>query len=305
MLKKVTVFMTISFMFLPLFHKPVLAETYIVQSGDTLADISGKYGISEEEIVNHNRLLSTILEPGQHVEIPYTFTREVLLPKLLLEPKIIRDLQWLYFEQRMNEPNKMIYMGDSSRKQIALTFDDGPEKTYTPQILEILRDKEVKATFFVVGKMAKEYPEQLKQMYEEGHVIGNHTWDHPYITELTDEQLIENVQSTNEEIEKITGFKPNLFRPPFGEMEDRQAGLLHQQGYRTIMWTADTKDWSGVPAEKIVSTVKQEARPGVIVLQHNYHVEGEFDTVQALPEIIDDLKAEGYEFVTVPTLLGE
>jgi polysaccharide deacetylase family sporulation protein PdaB len=313
MLKKVTIFMAISVVFLPMFHKSVLAETYIVQTGDTLTKISEKYGIPEDKIVNHNRLLSTILDPGQQLVIPYTDTVSTKstfgfsIPTLLQDPPIISTLQWVYFEQRINNPikNEMIFMGDSSKKQIALTFDDGPEETYTPQILEILRDKGVKATFFVVGKMAEEYPEQLKQIYKEGHVIGNHTWDHPYITELTDEQLIENVHKTSEEIEKVTGFKPNLFRPPFGEMEERQAALLHQHGYRTIMWTADTKDWSGVSAERIVSTVKQEASPGVIVLQHNYHVEGEFGTVEALPEIIDELQAEGYEFVTVPELLGD
>jgi peptidoglycan/xylan/chitin deacetylase (PgdA/CDA1 family) len=141
-------------------------------------------------------------------------------------------------------------------------------------------------------------------MYREGHAIGNHTWDHPHLPELTDEQMNENIQSTTEEIEKVIGFKPDLFRPPYGEIEDRQVALLNKQGFRSIMWTADTKDWSGVSAEEIVSRVKQDTHPGAIVLQHNYHVEGEFETVKALPEIIDELHAQGYELVTVPTLLG-
>ncbi|KKI90645.1 hypothetical protein WQ54_21695 [Bacillus sp. SA1-12] len=195
-------------------------------------------------------------------------------------------------------------MGSPSKKRIALTFDDGPENIYTPQILDILRQKDVKATFFVVGKQAREYPEQLKQIYKEGHAIGNHTWDHPHLPDLSDQELKDTIQATSEEIKKITGVKPNLFRPPYGEFEDRQIALLNKQGYRSIIWTADTKDWSGVSAEEIVSRVKKEARPGVIILQHNYHVSGEFETVKALPEIIDYLRAQGYEFVTVPTILG-
>ncbi|SDJ21171.1 hypothetical protein SAMN05216352_13411, partial [Alteribacillus bidgolensis] len=102
----------------------------------------------------------------------------------------------------------------------------------------------------------------------------------------------------------IIGVKPDLFRPPFGEIEDRQVEMLNKQGYRSIMWTADTKDWNGVSAEEIVSRVKQDASPGVIMLQHNYHSSEQFETVKALPQIIDELQAQGYEFVTVPTLLG-
>jgi polysaccharide deacetylase family sporulation protein PdaB len=319
MLKITTIFIAIILVCLPIYNKSVRAETYTVQSGDTLSKISEKYGTSEEKIVNQNKLLSTVLEPGQHLDIPNTYIVSkadtlykifiklgVSIPKLLGDTPTIKNPHWVYPGQRLNVPiqNEMIYMGDASKKRIALTFDDGPEDTYTPQILEILRQKGVKATFFVVGKMAKEYPEQLKQIHSEGHAIGNHTWDHSHLPELTDQQLNENIESTTAEIEKITGVKPDLFRPPFGEIEDRQAALLNKQGYRSIMWTADTKDWNGASAEEIVSSVKQNASPGVIVLQHNYHVEGDFETVKALPEIIDELHAQGYEFVTVPTLLG-
>ncbi|MFC0469081.1 polysaccharide deacetylase family protein [Halalkalibacter kiskunsagensis] len=320
MLKIATIFMAMILVFLPMFVKSVKAETYIVQSGDTLSKISTKYGTSEDKIVNLNKLLSTVLEPGQHLEIPNTYTVSkadplykifmklgVSIPELLGGTSTVKNPHWLYPGQRINVPikNEMIYMGDASKKRIALTFDDGPEDTYTPQILEILKEKDVKATFFVIGKMAKEYPERLKEIYSEGHAIGNHTWDHPHLPELTDQQFNETIQSTTAEIEKITGVKPDLFRPPFGEIEERQVELLTEQGYRSIMWTADTKDWSGVSAEEIVTRVKEEAQPGVIVLQHNYHVEGEFETVEALPEIIDELHAQGYEFVTVPTLLDK
>ncbi|MCF6410772.1 polysaccharide deacetylase family protein [Pseudalkalibacillus salsuginis] len=266
-----------------------------------------------------NNLDTTIIEPGQSLEIPKTYIIRkgdtlykisikfgVSISELLESTPTVKDSNLIYPGQIINVPkkNEMISMGNSSEKRIALTFDDGPENIYTPQILEILRQKGVKATFFVVGERAKKYPEQLRQIYREGHVIGNHTWDHPHLPELTDQQFNENIQSTSAEIEKIIGFKPDLFRPPFGEIEDRQIAMLNKQGYRSIMWTADTKDWTGAPAEEIVSRLKQDASPGVIALQHNYHVAGQFETVKALPQIIDELRAQGYEFVTVPTLLG-
>lgn len=319
MLKIATILIAFILVCLPMFDKSAMAETYIVQSGDTLSKISDKYGTSVDKIVNLNKLLSTILEPGQYLEIPNTYIVSegdtlykisiklgVSIPELLESTPTIKNPHWIYPGQIIKVPikNEMIFMGNPSKKRIDLTFDDGPEDTYTPQILEILRQKGVKATFFVVGEMAKEYPERLKQIYREGHAIGNHTWDHPHLPELTDQQFNENIQSTTAEIEKIIGFKPDLFRPPFGEIEDRQVAMLNKQGYRSIMWTADTKDWSGVSAEEIVSRVKQDASPGVIALQHNYHASGQFETVKALPQIIDELRSQGYEFVTVPTLLG-
>ncbi|MEY8755371.1 polysaccharide deacetylase family protein [Peribacillus frigoritolerans] len=320
MLKKVTGLIVFILVFLPIFGKPAMAVTYTVQPGDTLSKISDKYGTSVDKVVNLNKLLSTILEPGQQLEVPKTYISKgetlynisiklgVSIPELTraANPKI-KNTHWIYPGQIINVPikNEMIYMGNPSKKRIALTFDDGPEDIYTPQILDILRQKSVKATFFVVGKQAREYPELLKQIYREGHAIGNHTWDHQHLPDLTNQQLIENVQFTTAEIEKITGLKTDLFRPPYGEIQDQQVALLNNRGYRSIMWTADTMDWSGVSAEDIQSRVKKNASPGVIVLQHNYHASGKFETVKALPQIIDQLRAQGYEFVTVPTLLGK
>ncbi|MFF2855889.1 polysaccharide deacetylase family protein [Peribacillus sp. NPDC058002] len=320
MLKIATILIAFILVCLPMFDKSAIAETYIVQSGDNLSKISNKYETSVEKIVNLNKLLSTVIEPGQYLEIPDTYIVSegdtlykisnklgVSIPELLEANPTIENPNWIYLEQIINAPikNEMIYMGNPSKKRIALTFDDGPEDIYTPQILEILKQKGVKATFFVIGERAKKYPEQLRQIYKKGHAIGNHTWDHPHLPELTDQQFNKNIQSTTAEIEKIIGFKPDLFRPPYGEIEDRQVAMLNKQGYRSIMWTADTKDWSGVYAEEILSRVKQDTRPGVIVLQHNYHASGQFETVKALPQIIDELRAQGYEFVTVPTLLGK
>ncbi|GGF15152.1 hypothetical protein GCM10010954_12210 [Halobacillus andaensis] len=313
MLKKVTGLLVFISVCLLMSGKTSMAEIYEVKPEDTLSKISDKYGIPEDKIVNRNKLLSTTLKPGQQLEIldkseideiktPHLTTIKLgsSLPELLIGPRVSPEQ---LISDSLN--NEMIYMGNTDKKRIALTFDDGPEDTYTPQILEILQQKDVKATFFVTGERVSEYPERLEQIHKDGHVIGNHTWDHPHLPELTDQQMSKNIKTTNAEIEKITGVKPDLFRPPFGEIEDRQAALLKSQGYRSILWTADSKDWEGLAAEEIVSRVKQDARPGVIALQHNYHASGQFETVKALPQIIDELRAEGYEFVTVPTLLDK
>ncbi|QGH36540.1 polysaccharide deacetylase family protein [Gracilibacillus salitolerans] len=323
MLKKVTILSLIGLVCLSVFHKTVSAESYTVQPGDTLLKVSDKLGTPTETIANLNQLQSTILNPGQYLEIPDPYIVKagdtlykvaiqlgVPLPELIeANPSLLTFpfLTWIYPGQKIKKPiqHEKVYMGDSSEKRIALTFDDGPEDTYTPEILEVLKEKNVKATFFVLGERVNEYPEILAQIHEEGHVIGNHTWDHPHLPELEEEQFIDNLQSANEEIEEIIGIKPELFRPPFGELEDHQLEWLQNQGYQTIMWSADTKDWSEISAEEIVNTVMEEANPGVIVLQHNYHASGPFETVEALPEMIDELRAEGYELVTVPEILQD
>ncbi|SEI04344.1 polysaccharide deacetylase family sporulation protein PdaB [Halobacillus karajensis] len=311
MLKKIAGFIVFISICALLSGKTAMAEVYEVKPEDTLATISDEYGIPEDKIVNKNKLLSTALWPGQQLEIPSKSGFDEIKAPFLTTSKLSSSLPELFIGPRVSLAklisnsldNEMIYMGNTDKKRIALTFDDGPEDTYTPQILEILKQKNVKATFFVMGERVTEYPERLKQIHEEGHVIGNHTWDHPHLPELSDQQMHENIKATSAEIEKVTGVKPDLFRPPFGEIEDRQAALLSGQGYRSILWTADSRDWEGLPAEEIVSRVKQDARPGVIALQHNYHASGPFETVEALPQIIDELRAEGYEFVTVPKLL--
>ncbi|SFL67250.1 polysaccharide deacetylase family sporulation protein PdaB/delta-lactam-biosynthetic de-N-acetylase,TIGR02884 [Gracilibacillus orientalis] len=323
MLKKVTILSLIGLVCLSVFHKTVIAESYTVQPGDTLLKISDKFGTSTETIANLNQLQSTILNPNKYLEVPDSYIVKegdtlykvaiqlgIPLPELIeANPSLLTFpfLTWIYPGQKINKPiqHDKVYLGDSSKKRMALTFDDGPEDTYTPEILEILKKKNVKATFFVLGERAKEYPEIVEQIHEEGHVIGNHTWDHPHLPELEEEQFIDNIQSASEEIEEIIGIKPNLFRPPFGEIEDHQLELLHNRGYKAVMWSADTKDWSGISAEEIVSTVMKEANPGVIVLQHNYHASGPFETVEALPQMIDELRAEGYEFVTVPEIVKD
>lgn len=192
---------------------------------------------------------------------------------------------------------------DITEKKIALTFDDGPDKIITPQLLDILKEKEVPATFFVVGAQVSYFPQLAKRMVEEGHTIANHTWDHPELSKLYSDEVIQQITSTNEIIEEITGVKATLFRPPYGDYTLADSLTFKKLGFKNIMWSVDTLDWSGKSADEILSIVHEDKSPGGIVLQHNFQSNKLQGTVDALPQMIEELRADGYEFVTIDNLL--
>ncbi|MCL7748386.1 polysaccharide deacetylase family protein [Halalkalibacter alkaliphilus] len=198
-----------------------------------------------------------------------------------------------------------IYRGDPAVKQVALTFDDGPDSYYTPRILDILNQKNVPATFFVMGQQIEEFPAMMKRIVREGHGIANHTWSHPNIPTVMTSTLVDEIQSTQKEMMKTVGRMPDLFRPPYGALTKSDHIVLDEMGMRTIMWSVDTIDWSGQSAEEILHIVRRDISPGGIILQHNFQSDARLldGTVEALPRMIDELQAQGYEFVTVQTLL--
>ncbi|TBL76661.1 polysaccharide deacetylase family protein [Paenibacillus thalictri] len=201
----------------------------------------------------------------------------------------------------------MIYSGSRSVKKVALTFDDGPDKVYTQKILDILQENKVKATFFVLGAHAEKYPEMVKRMAKEGHVVGNHSWDHANLTKLSGDELIDEVERADRTIEKLTGSYPALFRAPYGEVSKELFDVVEKTPNRSVIgWSVDTRDWEKVSADKILATVKKETKPGAILLEHCAGGKGGdlSNTIQALPKIIAYLKSEGYSFVTVPELLN-
>lgn len=199
----------------------------------------------------------------------------------------------------------LFYHGSASRKEVALTFDDGPDNFYTPRILDILRRNGVHGTFFMVGKEVRLFPAMAQRIVKEGHAIGNHSWDHPRLTTISIAQIDQEVRSTESEIQRITGRKPDLFRPPYGLAGPRELTELKKLRYRVIDWTVDTRDWAGTPAPTILDNVQKEIRPGAIILEHCLAGKpGELNgTLEALPKIINRYKSQGYKFVTVDTLL--
>ena len=184
----------------------------------------------------------------------------------------------------------------SEKKRVALTFDDGPNPQYTPEMLDALEERGVKATFFLLGQEVEKYPEIVKEIQDGGHLIGNHSYKHEQLSKLPMEQACSQVSRTNELIYGITGVYPSYLRPPFGDWHEE---LDNEVNMVEVLWDVDTLDWSSQNHVKIVNKVLKNVQEDDIILMHD----GYETSVTAAIEIIDTLKKQGYEFVTVDELL--
>lgn len=179
---------------------------------------------------------------------------------------------------------------------IAITFDDGPQYKTTTRLLDGLKERGVKATFFLLGEKIEERPEVVARMYEEGHLIGNHTYSHIQLCSVGVNNAIKEIEKTNSLIYDITGMTPQYIRPPFGSWS---AKLEESLDMTPVLWTVDPCDWNTDNVSQIVNCVVENAGNGDIILLHDI-----YDTsVTAALEIIDRLSAKGYRFVTVDQLL--
>lgn len=190
-------------------------------------------------------------------------------------------------------------------KQVALTFDDGPDPRFTPQILEILSQKGTKATFFVVGARAKKFPALLERMQREGHLIGNHSFNHPPFRKHTVKQFASEIERTEQVVERTVGYRPKLIRPPYGEINEEQVKWAKANGYKIVNWNVDSLDWKGLNKNQIKANVLEATGPGAIILLHAGGGVGSdlTGTIDALPDIIEALRAKGYQFVDLAELL--
>lgn len=197
-----------------------------------------------------------------------------------------------------NGDDIFIRNGPRNKKVIALTFDDGPHPTETDEVLNVLEKYNVKATFFIAGKHANWYSKSLIRASEEGHEIGNHTFNHPDISNLSDKQIEDEIIKCEEILIKLTGKKPNLFRPPYGSYRKEELiEVAKRNNYKIVLWTTiDAKDWKNPPASSIANTVIDKAQNGDIILLHDYATD---NTVEALDILIPVMISKGFEFVTV------
>lgn len=184
-------------------------------------------------------------------------------------------------------------------KCVALTFDDGPSAD-SGRLLDTLKAKGVKATFFVLGQRVKEHPAAVRRMVKEGHVVGNHSYSHPEFWPLKASVIASELTRTSKAIEHASGQKVTLLRPPYGECNDTVREVERELGLAQILWNVDSRDWATLDSAKTISTVLKQVKPGSIVLLHEIHQ----STRDALPTLIDKLRKAGYTFVTVPELLG-
>ena len=188
-------------------------------------------------------------------------------------------------------------------KKIALTFDDGPHPRFTKEILDILSEYGIKATFFVIGVNANNYPESLKMIQESGCEIGNHTYSHKRMEGMGEDEIRLEIEKCDAAIFEITGIHPKVFRPPQGYVPNELLSITAEKKYKVALWSIDTLDWSLNPAAKIYSTVSQGVKGGDIILMHDY-VSGGNTTCDALRMLIPSLLERGYSFVTLSELLG-
>jgi peptidoglycan-N-acetylglucosamine deacetylase len=184
---------------------------------------------------------------------------------------------------------------------IAMTFDDGPSPETTPRLLDILKQRNIKATFFMIGQNAERNPTIVKRILAEGHEIGNHSWTHPQLSKLSDDRVTEEINKTQNAIKDASGYTPVLMRPPYGAITARQKDWIEKQfGLSVIIWSVDPFDWKRPGASVIEQRILAGARPGAIVLSHDIHKQ----TVDAMPATLDALAAKGFKFVTVSQLIA-
>lgn len=228
-----------------------------------------------------------ILYPSHAVEnldeiaLPVSSFFEVIQSSYLLDKDA--ELYKAYYEKK-------------NRKVVALTFDDGPNPATTNQALDTLSKYGIKATFFVLGKNVSGNEEILKRMKADGHVIGNHSWSHPVLSKLSLDDAKKQIIDTEDALTKVLGSSSKLMRPPYGAITD---DIRNSLDLSFIMWDVDSLDWKSKNEAAILTEIQREVKNGSIILMHDIHAE----TVNALPKVIDYLKGQGYDFVTVPDLL--
>ena len=264
--------------------KKVLLEKYREADMDFLANINYDYFTIDNE--NLTLYFSPAELKNDNKEIIYL---DIPLNSL----KLLIDID--------KEKNDNTYISikkkniDYNKKVVALTFDDGPSK-YTKKILDILKEEEACATFFIVGNKALFYKEELQRMIKEGSEIGNHSYSHKWLNRLSENEFKEEINKTQKVIEDITGFTPKIFRPTYGGYSNK---LKTYTDLNFILWNVDSEDWKVKNTNKILNNIFKSVKDESIILMHDNH---EY-SVKALKEIIDNLKNDGYQFVTVSELL--
>lgn len=191
---------------------------------------------------------------------------------------------------------KETFVKETDEKRVALTYDDGPNPIYTRQVLEVLKEENVPASFFLLGKSVEKYPELTKEIADQGHCIGNHTYSHINVCQLPEAAVVDEVEKTNQLIYESCGVCPELFRPPFGCVRKKLAEDMHMI---PVFWDVDPKDWKVKNTDTVVNEVLKNIEDGDIILMHDAYG----STVEATKLLIPKLREMGYTFVTVDQLI--
>lgn len=237
----------------------------------------------------------------------YFEVTSIFLLILILAVLILNLYVYKGFSKKKN--NFIIRHGPRNFNKVALTFDDGPDPRYTSEILKILKRSKVKASFFLIATNVQKYPKLACQIAQEGHDIGNHSFNHGNLLVSRESALKKNVIKANEVITEITGIQPLMFRPPRGLYNKDMLKLVSDLGMKVVLWNLSSLDWRGTKPRKIAKIILEKARGGDIILFHDggnlvYNREiSHQNTVRALPQVIEGLVKRGYEIVPLSELL--
>ena len=194
-----------------------------------------------------------------------------------------------------------IYCVDSKEKVVALSFDAAWGNEDTEKILDILKENDVKVTFFMTGEWVAKYPEDVKKIAKDGHALGNHSENHKKMSEISADECKEEIMAVHNKVKELTSIEMEVFRPPYGDYDDKLVDVTYEVGYYPIQWSIDSLDWKNYGVNSIIDTVVNHKAldNGGIILMHN----GSKYTADALQGVIDGLKKKGYTFVTIPELI--
>jgi peptidoglycan-N-acetylglucosamine deacetylase len=193
----------------------------------------------------------------------------------------------------------------TSQRKVAITFDDGPNSVYTPQILDIFSKAKGKATFFMIGEQMTNHPEVVKQVADQGHEIGNHTFTHPKLSQLSVEDCREEIEQTEKLIEEMTGQKPVIFRPPYLDYNQDTVSILQQKGYSMIgALNLEAQDWEQPGVEHIFEKSRDVVKNGGILIFHDGFGDRS-QTIEAVRMLVSELTSQDYHLVTVSELLKQ
>jgi peptidoglycan/xylan/chitin deacetylase (PgdA/CDA1 family) len=215
----------------------------------------------------------------------------------------------VFFDEAVLVRKKSIFRINTTEKLVALTFDDGPSPTWTPKILDELKKANIRATFFMLGEHVAKYPEVARRVAQEGHEIGNHTYDHHVLLYYKPEELVKEIKDAERIIQEATGRTTRYFRPPKAWLTAQEKKTIEELGYKVILWSLNSKDWVTFDDKYIVKYIARNVKSGDIILFHDsggvFSTEGgdRHETVKTIPRLVEKLHRMGYNFVTVGELL--
>ncbi|WP_051412241.1 polysaccharide deacetylase family protein [Halonatronum saccharophilum] len=302
-------------------------QRYTVQQGDSLFTISQKFSISISSLIDLNNIDNpNLILTGDRLTVPALSTGSSSNNERIVNNSnnnssrnnsnnraSFRDSAWQSREnnkavvaQKETPVERKLYRRGPNTMRAALTFDDGPDAVYTPQVLDVLREYNIKATFFLVGQRVEKHPDVVRQILKDGHTIANHSWSHADLRRISEERVEEEVMRTEKALEKVISRKTAMIRPPYGAVSNKVLKQLYDMNYSVVNWSVDSLDWRAKDKSEVIERTIPNLHGGANILFHSAGGEGQSlrPTVEALAIIIEELQKRNIEMVTVDELLS-